>query len=153
VPPLAEIRERVAAAVRRQKADAIAAGKAKELAEQAKNAKLDEAAKKIGASYGETPRFSRGKPAERLPGDAQMAALQTPVNDTSGAVRTPQGYYVVKVLERAPAGPVDPIEKDKLERELTSQKQSQMWERWVVAARDEARIDRVDKKPAPPRRG
>jgi len=153
VPPLAEIRERVAAAVRRQKADAVAAGKAKELAEQAKNAKLDEAAKKVGASYGETPRFSRGKPAERLPGDAQMAALQTPVNDTSGAVRTPQGYYVVKVLERAPAGPVDPLEKDKLERELTSQKQSQMWERWVVAARDESRIDRVDKKPVPPRRG
>ena len=64
-------------------------------------------------------------------------------------MRTPQGYYVVKVLERAPAGPVDPVEKDKLERELTSQKQSQMWERWVVAARDESRIDRVDaKKPA-----
>jgi len=149
VPPLPEIRERVAAAVRRQKADGIASGKAKELAEQAKNAKLDEVAKRLGASYGETPRFSRGKPAERLPGDAQMAALQTPAGETSPAVRTPQGYYVVKVLERAPAGPVDPVEKDKLERELTSQKQSQMWERWVVAARDESRIDRVDaKKPA-----
>lgn len=151
VPPLADIRERVAAAVKRQKADAVAAGKAKELAEQAKKAKLDDVAKKLGASYGETPRFSRGKPAERLPGDAQMAALQTPVNDTSSAVRTPQGYYVVKVLERAPAGPVDPVEKDKLEKELTSTKQSQMWERWVLAARDSSRIERVDRKAA--RRG
>jgi len=151
VPPLAEIRDRVAAAVRRQKADSAAAGRAKELAEQAKSGKLDEIAKKLGASYGETPRFSRGKPAERLPGDAQLAALQTPVNEVSSAVRTPQGYYVVKVLERAPAGPVDPLEKDKLEKELTGAKQNQMWERWVVAARDSSRIERVDRRPA--RRG
>ena len=148
VPPLAEIRERVAASVRRQKADAVAAGKAKQLAEEAKSGKLEDVAKKLGASFGETPRFSRGKPAERLPGDAQMAALQTPAGETSPAVRTPQGYYVVKVLERAPAGPVDPLEKDKLEKELTSAKQSQTWERWVLAARGDARIDVVGQKPA-----
>ena len=151
VPPLADIRERVAASVKRQKADGVAAGKAKQVAEEARTNKLDAVAKKVGASYGETQRFSRGKPAERLPGDAQMAALQTPVNETSPAVRTPQGYYVVKVLERAPAGPVDPLEKDKLERELTGQKQNQMWERWVLAARGDARIEIVGQKPA--RRG
>ena len=148
VPPLADIRERVAASVKRQKADGVAAGKAKQVAEEARTNKLDAVAKKVGASYGETQRFSRGKPAERLPGDAQMAALQTPVNETSPAVRTPQGYYVVKVLERAAAGPVDPLEKDKLEKELTTQKQSQMWERWVMAARGDARIDVVGQKPA-----
>jgi peptidyl-prolyl cis-trans isomerase D len=148
VPPLAEIRERVAASVKRQKADSVAAGKAKQVAEEARTNKLDAVAKKVGASYGETQRFSRGKPAEHLPGDAQMAALQTPVNESSPAVRTPQGYYVVKVLERAPAGPVDPLEKDKLEKELTSQKQSQMWERWVMAARGDARIDVIGQKPA-----
>ena len=147
VPPLAEIRERVAAAVKRQKADSVASGKAKQLAEEAKSGKLDEAAKKVGATYGETQKFSRGKPAERLPGDAQMAALQTPVNETSSAVRTPQGYYVVKVLERAAAGPVDPLEKDKIEKELTSQKQNQLWERWVLAARGESRIDVVGRAP------
>jgi len=147
VPPLADIRERVTASVKRTKADGAAAGKAKQLAEDAKSGKLDDLAKKAGASYGETPRFSRGKPAERLPGDAQMAALQTPAGDTSPAVRTPQGYYIVKVLERAPAGPVDPLEKDKLERELTSQKQSQLWERWVLAARGDSRIEVVGQKP------
>jgi len=150
VPPLTEIRERVAAAVKRQKADAVASGKAKQLAEEAKGGKLEEVAKKLGASHGETPRFSRGKPAERLPGDAQMAALQTPAGETSPVVRTPQGYYVVKVLERTPAGPVDPLEKDKIEKELTSQKQSQMWERWVLAARGDARIDLVGR---PAKRG
>src|SRR5438093_9535358 len=151
VPPLAEIRDRVAASVKRQKADALASTRAKQVTEDAKSGNLDAAAKKVGASYGETPRFSRGKPAERLPGDAQVAALQTPVGETSPAVRTPQGYYVVKVLERAPAGPVDPLEKDKLERELTGHKQNQMWERWVLAARGDARIDIVGQKPA--RRG
>ena len=151
VPPLPEIRERVAASVKRQKADAVAAGKAKQLAEQAKGAKFDDAAKKFGATSGETPRFSRSKPAERLPGDAQLAALQTPVGETSPVIRTPQGYYVVKVLERSPAGAVDPLEKDKLEKELTSQKQNQTWERWVLAARGDARIDVVGQKPA--RRG
>ena len=151
VPPLAEIRERVAASVKRQKADALASTRAKQLTEEARTGKLDAAARKVGASYGETPRFSRGKPAERLPGDAQIAALQTPTGETSPAVKTPQGYYVVKVLERAPAGPVDPLEKDKLEKELTTAKQNQTWERWVVSARDSSRIERFDRKPS--RRG
>ena len=143
VPPLADIKDRVAAAVKRQKADALASGRAKQLAEEAKTGALDAAAKKIGATYGETPRFSRGKPADKLPGDAQLAALQTPVGQASPPIRTPQGYYVIKVLERAPAGPVDPLERDKLEKELVGQKQNQVWERWVLAARGDARIDVV----------
>ena len=151
VPPLAEIRDRVAATVKRLKADALAAGRAKQLADEAKSGNLEGAARKVGASYGETLRFSRSKPAEKLPGDAQLAALQTPTGETSPAVRTPQGYYVVKVLERAPAGPVDPLERDKLEKELTSQKQNQVWERWVMAARGESRIEVVGQKT--PRRG
>src|SRR2546425_844901 len=66
VPPLADIRERVAASVKRQKADGVAAGKAKQVAEEARTNKLDAVAKKVGASYGETQRFSRGKPGARL---------------------------------------------------------------------------------------
>jgi hypothetical protein len=45
---------------------------------------------------------------------------------------------------------VDPAEKDKLLRELTSQKQSQAWERWVLAARGDAKIEVVGQ---PARRG
>ena len=81
----------------------------------------------------------------------QIAALQTPVGETSAPVRTPQGYYVVKVLERKPAGPVDPAERDKLKGELTTQRQSQLWERWVLAARGDAKIDIVGQRQ--PRRG
>jgi peptidyl-prolyl cis-trans isomerase D len=150
VPPLAEIRDRVTAAVKRRKADTAAAGRAKQLAEDARGVDLAAAARKAGATYGETPRFSKAKPAEKLPGDVQVAALQTPGGQTSPAVKTPVGYYVIKVLERAPAGPVDPAEKDKLVRELTGQKQSQAWERWVLAARGDAKIEVLGQ---PERRG
>ena len=54
----------------------------------------------------------------------------------------------MSVAGEHPIGPVDPLEKDKLEKELTTQKQSQMWERWVLAARGDARIDVVGQKPA-----
>ena len=148
VPPLAEIRDRVVGAVKRQKGEAAAAARARQLAEDAKSGNLEAAAKKVGATYGETPRFSRGKPAEKLPGNVQLAALQTPAGEVSASLATPQGHYVVKVLERIPAGPVDPLERDKLEKELTTQKQNQLWERWVTAARAEARIETTAGQPA-----
>jgi peptidyl-prolyl cis-trans isomerase D len=150
VPPLAEIRDRVAAVVKRRKADTAAAGRAKQLADDARGGNLEAAARKAGATHGETPRFSKAKPAEKLPGDVQVAALQTPVGQTSPPVKTPLGYYVVKVVERVPAGPVNPAEKDKLVRELTGQKQSQAWERWVLAARGDAKIEVLGQ---PARRG
>jgi parvulin-like peptidyl-prolyl isomerase len=70
----------------------------------------------------------------------------------SAAVKTPRGYYLVKVLERAPAGPVDPAEREKLQRELTNQKQSEVWERWVLAARTDSRIE-IHGQPRPAGRG
>ena len=151
VPPLAEIRDRVAAAVKRGKAETVAANRVKQLADDARTGDLQAAARKAGATFGDAPRFSRAKPAEKLPGDVQIAALQTPAGETSPPVRTPQGYYVVKVLERAAAGPVDAAEREKLKGELVNQKQSQTWERWVLAARGDAKIDIVGQRP--PRRG
>jgi peptidyl-prolyl cis-trans isomerase D len=151
VPPLAEIRDRVTTAVKRSKAETVAANRGKQLADEAKTGDLQAAARKVGATVGDTPSFSRAKPADRLPGDVQVAALQTPAGETTPPVRTPQGYYVVKVLGRTPAGPVDAGERDKLKSELTNQKQSQTWERWVLAARSDAKIDILEQRP--PRRG
>jgi peptidyl-prolyl cis-trans isomerase D len=150
VPPLVEIRDRVATAVKRGKAETVAATRVKQLTDDAKAGDLAAAARKASATFGETARFSRAKPADKLPGDVQVAALQTPVGQTSQPVRTPQGYYVVRVLERAPAGPVDVAEREKLKTELTNQKQSQTWERWVLAARSDAKIDIVDQRPPRP---
>jgi parvulin-like peptidyl-prolyl isomerase len=153
VPPLAEIRDRVTAAVKRSKAETVAAARVKEIAEDAKGGDLGAAARTAGATFGDTARFSRAKPAEKLPGDVQVAALQTPAGELSSPVKTPQGYYVVKVLERSPAGPVDPAEREKLQRELTNQKQSATWERWVLAARADSKIEVFGQQPRAPGRG
>ncbi|HXH84749.1 MAG TPA: peptidyl-prolyl cis-trans isomerase, partial [Candidatus Tectomicrobia bacterium] len=147
VPPLAEIRDRVVAAVKRRKAETVGLERAKQIVAEVKGgAELAAAAKKAGARAGDTPHFSRARPAERIPGDAQLAALQTPVNEVSDPVKTPQGYWVLKVLERVPADASGlATERDRLRQELLAQKRSQVWERWVADARAGASIQISDR--------
>lgn len=142
VPALAEIKDRVAAAVKRQTAEAQALERAKQLVTAARAGDFAEAAKKAGAVTGETPRFTRSQPAEKLPGDAMVGALATPLNGVSEPVKTPQGYYVMKVLERVRPDPaLLAAEREKIEREVMAQKQSQAWESWMAAARQGAKIE------------
>src|SRR3989449_8761296 len=142
VPPVAEIKDKVAASVKRQKAETAAMERAKQLAADAQAGDFGAAAKKAGATAGETPRFSRAKPAERLPGDAMLAALQTPAGQLSAPVKAQQGYYVLKVLERVPPdmGGLQ-AERDKLLKEILAQKQSLAWESWLAGARANAKIE------------
>jgi len=137
--------------VKRGKAETVAANRGKQLADEAKTGDLPAAARKAGAVLGESPGFSRAKPADKLPGDVQIAALQTPVGETSAPVRTPQGYYVVKVLERRPAGPVDPAERDKLKGELDHPEAEPAVERWCWPPSKDSKIDIVGQRPS--RRG
>jgi hypothetical protein len=142
VPPLPEIRDKVVAAVKRQKAEAAGLERARQLAEQGKSGDLQALAKKAGAQTGETPRFSRAKPAERLPGDAQLAALQAQTGEVTGPVKSPQGYYVLKVLERAAPNMAElASERERLSKEVLAQKQSQAWEAWVSGARANAKVE------------
>ena len=142
VPPLAEIRDKVAAAVKRQKAETVALERAKQIAADAKAGDFAGAAKKAGAVTGETARFSRAKPAERLPGDAMLAALSTPAGQLSDPVKAQQGYYVVKVLERVPPDMGGlATERDKIQKEVLVQKQSLAWESWINGARANAKIE------------
>jgi PPIC-type PPIASE domain len=142
VPPFTEIREQVVTAVKRKKAEAVALERAKQVAAEAKAGDLVAAGKKAGATTGDTPPFSRSKPAERLPGDAMLAALQTVTGAVTGPIRVPQGVYVLKVLERAPAD-LDELARDreKITREVLAKKQGQAWESWVASARAGARIE------------
>jgi peptidyl-prolyl cis-trans isomerase D len=152
VPPLAEIRDRVTAAVKRQKSETVALQRATQLAADAKSGDFAAAARKAGAATGETPRFSRAKPAERLPGDAQLAALQAPPGGLTAPVKTPQGYYVLKTLERVAPNASDLApERDKLQREVLAQKQNEAWESWVSGARAGASIQRSGRTPPSPR--
>jgi parvulin-like peptidyl-prolyl isomerase len=153
VPALAEIRDKVVAAVKRQKAEALGLERAKQLATDGKAGDLQAAGKKVGAQTGETARFSRAKPAERLPGDAQMAALQTAAGDVTAPVKSPQGYYVLKVLERAAPNMAElPAERERLSKEVLAQKQSQAWEAWVSGARANARVETFAGATRAPRR-
>jgi peptidyl-prolyl cis-trans isomerase D len=142
VPPLAEIKDQVTAAVKRQKAEAVALERGKQLAASAKAEDLAAAAKKVGATTGETAPFSRAKPAEKLPGDAMLAALETVAGGVTNPVKTPQGVYVLKVLERKPADLGElAAERDKLRGELVTQKQAHVWESWLASARGSAKVD------------
>ena len=142
LPPLADIRDRVVAAVRREKAEAQALERAKQLAKDARAGDFLAAAKQAGATTGETPVFTRQTPAEKLPGDAMVAALRTPVNGVTDPVRVPQGYYVLKVLERVPADMSGfPAEREKLSREVLTQKQNRAWESWLAEARSKAKVE------------
>jgi peptidyl-prolyl cis-trans isomerase D len=150
VPPLAEIRDKVVAAVKRQKAEAAALERATQLATDGKTGDLQAAAKKAGVQTGETARFSRAKPAERLPGDAQLAALQARTGEVTAPVKSPQGYYVLKVLERAAPNMSELAgERERLSREVLAQKQSQAWDAWVSGARANAKVETFGS--APPR--
>jgi peptidyl-prolyl cis-trans isomerase D len=142
VPPLAEVKDRVSAALKRERGEGIALERAKQLAAEAKTGDWAAAAKKAGASTGETSRFSLAKPVEKFPGDAMLAAFQSPAGAVSDPVKTPQGYYVMKVLERTPAeASAFASEKEKVTKELLNQKQSQAWQAWVDRARSGAKID------------
>jgi peptidyl-prolyl cis-trans isomerase D len=153
VPPLAEIKDQVATAVKRQKAETQAMDRGRQLLGEARTGDLAEAARKVGASYGETPRFSRTKAAERLPGDAMLAALRTPVGQLTDAIKTPQGVYVLKTLERvSPDMGALAGERDKLAAELLARKQGVAWESWIQAARSKAKIE-ISSHPPPARRG
>jgi peptidyl-prolyl cis-trans isomerase D len=149
VPPLGEIKDRVADAVKRQKAEGAALERAKRIAADARAGDFEAAAKKAGAGVGEA-RFSRAKPDAKLAGDVMLAALETPKGGLTAPVKTPQGVYVLKVLERTAPDPAELApERDKLAREVLTQKQGQAWAAWVEAARAQAKIEVSGRPPGP----
>ncbi len=79
----------------------------------------------------------------------QLAALQSPAGAVAGPVKSPQGYYVLKVLERVAPNMADLVtERDRISREVLTQKQSQAWEAWVSQTRAAAKVEVL----APPKR-
>jgi peptidyl-prolyl cis-trans isomerase D len=149
VPPLDDIKPQVSNAVRREKAEALALEKARQIAADAKTLDLDAGARKAGAVSGATPRFSRSKPAERLPGDVMLKALEAQPGTITEPLKAQQGWFVLKVLERVPPDMGGlAAEREKLERELLARKQSQAWESWLGAARAKAKIDVSQRLPA-----
>jgi peptidyl-prolyl cis-trans isomerase D len=152
VPPLATIKDNVTASVKRQKADAAALERARTIVTAAKSGDFAAAAQKAGATVGETGRFSRAKPGDKLPGDVMVAALQVPAGALANPVRTPQGYYVLKVLERFPPDRKElGADRDKISKEVLGRKQMQAWQDWLSSARASAKIEMTGGRLQPPR--
>lgn len=146
VPPLADIKDEVTNALKRQKGEAVAAQIASRLAEAARGGDLEALARKERLQAGQSQLFSRAQPTDRIPPEAMLAALQTPVGKIAAPVKTPQGVYVVKTLERVPPDPLDfAKEREQMARELLEAKRSQAWERWVLATRENAKIELTGK--------
>jgi peptidyl-prolyl cis-trans isomerase D len=136
VPPVAEIRDKVVEAIKRERAEEQATGKAKALITTlAKGGDFAAAAKADGFSTGSIPLFSRAEPPKErgsLPGGVLMAALQTPTGQVAEPVRAEGGVYVVKTLDREPAA-ADGYERERseLERQVLEQKRALAWDGWI----------------------
>lgn len=136
VPPVAEIRDRVVEAIKRERAERQVTDRAKALvAALGKGGDFATAAKADGFSTGTIPMFSRSEPPKErgsLPGGVLMAALQTPAGQVAEPVRADGGVYVVKTLERA-AADADGLEKERaeLEKQVLEQKRALTWDNWM----------------------
>lgn len=144
VPPFAEVKGKVAEAFKRQKAQALALARAKEVATAAgKGEDLLAAAKKQGFSSGSTGFFSRSEPTadRRVPGEVTRVAFQLGAGKVSEPVATPQGIFVVKTLERRPPDPAG-FDKDReeLRQQVLAQKKGQAWESWAGSLRAGAKV-------------
>jgi peptidyl-prolyl cis-trans isomerase D len=136
VPPVAEIRERVVEAIKRERAEQQVTDRAKALVTTlGKGGDFAQAAKADGFSTGSIPLFSRSEPPKErgsLPGGVLVAALQTPAGQVAEPVRADGGVYVVKTLERATAA-ADGLEKERgeLEKQVLEQKRALAWDNWI----------------------
>ncbi len=144
VPRLAEIKEQIVAAVKRQKAEVQALDRAKALASAAATgADLLALAKKEGYPTGDTGLFSRVEPPKdsKLPVEVLRQGYQTAVGKIGEPVKTAQGMYLVKTLERHPPD-LAGFEKERaqIEKQLLEQKQSEAWESWLASLRSRAKI-------------
>jgi len=145
VPPLAEIKDRVIEAIKRERAEAMAVERAKALAASlAKGGDFAAVAKADGFATGETGLFSRAEPPKErsLPGGVLVGALSTALGQVSEPVRAGAAVYVVKTLERQPPDP-DGFAKQRgdLEKQILEQKRTQAWDGWIQSRRVSAKID------------
>ena len=136
VPPLAEIRDRVVEAIKRERAEQQVMDKAKALVTAlGKGGDFAAMARTDAFTTGSVPLFSRADPPKDrggLPGSVLLAALQTPTGQVAEPVRAEGGVYVVRTLERQAAAPEGfERERAELEKQVLEQKRALVWESWV----------------------
>jgi peptidyl-prolyl cis-trans isomerase D len=144
LPALAEIREDVTRAVRREKADDAARTRAAALVEAARRGDdFQAAARAAGATSGDLAPFSRAEPiADRALGQAiGPLTLGLPDGGVGGPVAGPGGFFVVKVLGReAPSAAEFESARAELEARLLRDKRARLWQEWLGSLRASANI-------------
>ena len=136
IPPLADIKQRVIDAIKRERAEALGMERANALvASLAKGGDFVAAARAAGFSTGELAFFSRAEPPKErggLPGNVLTTVFQTAAGQVSEPVRSGNTIYVVKTLERQPPDP-QAFDKQRadLEKQMLDQKRTQAWENWL----------------------
>jgi parvulin-like peptidyl-prolyl isomerase len=143
---LEEVKERVRAEVREEKALAVAREQAQRVHDRAREIGLDKAASALKLVRKETPNpVGRGQALGDLGEGAavEAAAFGLPEKELSGPVRSAGGYAVLRVLERKSADPATlAAQRSSVESSLLEQKRQQLFEAFMSGARDRYRVER-----------
>jgi peptidyl-prolyl cis-trans isomerase D len=144
IPKLDEVKDRVRDEVLKQKAAELTRQKADELAAKLKNAPdFEKAAKAAGFDVKTTELITRDAPIPEV-GVApalSAAAFSLPVGAVSGAVSTPLGAAIVKVLDKKEVTPVEwAASKDKFRDDLLSDRRSRFFSAYMGKAKQKMKI-------------
>ena len=133
---LAELRDRVLADYRREKAADLAKSRAEELARRAKSGgDLDKAAKTLGLEAKTSDLFSRTGSVNDLGGASQLGpAFSLAAGQSSDAVSLGANWTVYRVLERQQANPADlPKQEQDIRQQLLDGRRTMAFEAFRTA--------------------
>jgi peptidyl-prolyl cis-trans isomerase D len=130
VPALSEVRARVEEDYRHDQSNVLAADQAKKLAQQAKTADFNKAAKALGLTAKESKDFTESEYVEGVGNGSQLApAFTLKPGETSDVVSLGSNSVVFRVVSHTPANQADfAAQRDQIEEELLDQKRSLAFE-------------------------
>jgi peptidyl-prolyl cis-trans isomerase D len=146
LPDLNEVKDKVRAALLREKAFARARGTAADLRARAESAGLDKAAAGLGLVRKETPALvGRGQPLGDLGSSSALdaAVFALPDKALSEPIEAPSGVAIVRVLEKKPFDPAA-FEKEKasLLAQLRQQRRGELFRAYLAEARKRHPVQR-----------
>jgi peptidyl-prolyl cis-trans isomerase D len=129
-PTLDEVRARVEEDYRHDQSNVLAAGEAKQLAQQGKTEDFNKAAKAAGLTPKQSKDFSQSEYVEGVGNGTQLAAAFTlDTGKTSEVVSLGANSVVFRVVSHTPANEADfPAQRDQLREELLDQKRNLAFE-------------------------
>jgi peptidyl-prolyl cis-trans isomerase D len=129
-PTLDEVRARVEEDYRHDQSNVLAAGKAKQLAQQGKTEDFNKAAKAARLTPKQSKDFSQSEYVEGVGNGTQLAAAFTlDTGKTSEVVSLGANSVVFRVVSHTPANEADfPAQRDQLREELLDQKRNLAFE-------------------------